>query len=189
MPARFRDWTSLDGGMRRNLRTQAGARARALEPGLNAYVSLGDQAVIPNAGPLDGKPYAAKDIFAALDRRPCGGLALPLKHQDNAQADVLRLLDRAGGSLVGYTALTENAYEPSGFNSVHGRVRNPWNFDFISGGSSSGSAAAVASGSAVIALGSDTGGSLRIPAHCCGVTARKPTYGAVSTRGAMPLSS
>jgi aspartyl-tRNA(Asn)/glutamyl-tRNA(Gln) amidotransferase subunit A len=100
----------------------------------------------------------------------------------------LRLLDEAGGLRVGYTALTELAYEPSGYNSVHGRVRNPWNPDFISGGSSSGSAAAVASGSAVIALGSDTGGSLRIPAHCCGLSAWKPTYGIVSTRGALALA-
>ena len=90
------------------------------------------------------------------------------------QAAVLNLLDCAGGLRVGYTAMTELAYEPSGYNAVHGRVGNPWNLDFISGGSSSGSAAAVASGSVVVALGSDTGGSLRIPAHCCGATAWKP---------------
>jgi aspartyl-tRNA(Asn)/glutamyl-tRNA(Gln) amidotransferase subunit A len=100
----------------------------------------------------------------------------------------LRLLDEAGCLRTGYTALTELAYEPSGYNAAHGRVRNPWNPDFISGGSSSGSAAAVASGSAVIALGSDTGGSLRIPAHCCGLTAWKPTHGTVSTRDAMALA-
>ncbi len=188
MPPRFRDWPSLDGAMRRTLRVQAVARARALEPSLNAYVSLCDGMADPQSGALDGMPYAAKDIFAAPDRRPCGGLALPLPHLDDVQADVLRLLDQAGGFRVGHTALTEIAYEPSGYNAVHGRVRNPWNFDFISGGSSSGSAAAVASGSAVIALGSDTGGSLRIPAHVCGVTAWKPSYGVVSTRGAMPLA-
>src|SRR5499426_3537284 len=84
--------------------------------------------------------------------------------------------------------MTELAYEPSGFNATRGRVRNPWNLDFISGGSSSGSAAAVASGAVVAALGSDTGGSLRIPAHACGVTALKPSYGLVSTRGAMALA-
>ena len=67
-------------------------------------------------------------------------------------------------------------------------MRNPWNPDFICGGSSSGSAAAVASGTVTIALGSDTGGSLRIPAQACGITAWKPTWGAVSTRGAMPLA-
>jgi aspartyl-tRNA(Asn)/glutamyl-tRNA(Gln) amidotransferase subunit A len=133
-------------------------------------------------------PYAAKDIFAAPDRHPCGGLGVPLPPMDCRHADVLRALDQAGATRIGYTALTEIAYEPSGYNSVHGRVRNPWNPDFVSGGSSSGSAAAVASMTVTIALGSDTGGSLRIPAHACGITAWKPTYGAVSTRGAMPLA-
>ena len=107
---------------------------------------------------------------------------------EGAQATVLDLLDRAGGRRIGYTAMTELAYEPSGYNAVHGRVGNPWNVDFISGGSSSGSAAAVASGSVVFALGSDTGGSLRIPAHCCGVTAWKPSYGAVSAAGSIALA-
>jgi aspartyl-tRNA(Asn)/glutamyl-tRNA(Gln) amidotransferase subunit A len=101
---------------------------------------------------------------------------------------VLDQLDRAGARRIGYTAMTELAYEPSGYNALHGPPKNPWNFEFITGGSSSGSAVAVASGSAVFALGSDTGGSLRIPAHCCGVTSLKPTYGVVSLAGAMPLS-
>ena len=84
--------------------------------------------------------------------------------------------------------MTELAYEPSGFNDGLGRVKNPWNLDFISGGSSSGSAVAVASGIVTAALGSDTGGSLRIPAFACGVTAWKPTHGLVSVKGAMPLA-
>jgi aspartyl-tRNA(Asn)/glutamyl-tRNA(Gln) amidotransferase subunit A len=133
-------------------------------------------------------PYAAKDIFVSTTRMPHGGLAEPLPMMQGPQAAVLDLLDRAGGRRIGYTAMTELAYEPSGYNAVHARVGNPWSLDFISGGSSSGSAAAVASGSVVFALGSDTGGSLRIPAHCCGVTAWKPSYGAVSTVGAMPLA-
>ena len=133
-------------------------------------------------------PYAAKDIFVSATRIPHGGLAQPLLMTNVHQATVLDLLDRAGARRIGYTAMTELAYEPSGYNAVHGRVGNPWNLDFISGGSSSGSAAAVASGSAVVALGSDTGGSLRIPAHCCGVTAWKPSYGTISTVGSMPLA-
>ena len=84
---------------------------------------------------------------------------------------------------IGFTQMTELAYEPSGFNASRGRVKNPWSLDYISGGSSSGSAAAVASGAVVAALGSDTGGSVRIPAHACGITAWKPTYGAVSAQG------
>jgi aspartyl-tRNA(Asn)/glutamyl-tRNA(Gln) amidotransferase subunit A len=100
----------------------------------------------------------------------------------------LSLLDGAGARCLGFTAMTELAYEPSGYNAVCERARNPWNLDFIPGGSSSGSAVAVASGSAVIALGSDTGGSIRIPSHCCGVTGWKPTWGSVSADGALPLA-
>ena len=103
-------------------------------------------------------------------------------------ADVLRRLDDAGACRLGFTAMTELAYEPSGYNAVSPYPRNPWNLHFITGGSSSGSAVAVASGAAVIALGSDTGGSVRIPSHCCGVTGWKPTWGAVSVAGALPLA-
>jgi aspartyl-tRNA(Asn)/glutamyl-tRNA(Gln) amidotransferase subunit A len=84
--------------------------------------------------------------------------------------------------------MTELAYEPSGFNVVSDYPRNPWNCDFIPGGSSSGSAVAVASGASVVALGSDTGGSIRIPAHCCGVTGFKPSWGAISVTGTVPLA-
>jgi aspartyl-tRNA(Asn)/glutamyl-tRNA(Gln) amidotransferase subunit A len=157
------------------------ARARRLDPVLHAFVQFRDPE-IPAQGALSGLPYAAKDIFAAPDRAPHGGLAQPLPPTDCHTADALRLMDEAGAVRLGYTALTEIAYEPSGANLV----RNPWNPDFIPGGSSSGSAAAVASGSVVLALGSDTAGSLRIPAQGCGVTAWKPTH--VSTRGAMPLA-
>ena len=133
-------------------------------------------------------PYASKDMFVSRTRKPHGGLAQPLPMESPQQAEVLSLLDRAGAHRIGSTAMTELAYEPSGYNAVHGAPKNPWNFDYVTGGSSSGSAAAVASGSVVFALGSDTGGSLRIPAHCCGVTSWKPTYGAVPLAGAMPLS-
>ena len=87
----------------------------------------------PVPGPLSGVPYAAKDIFAAPDRAPHGGLAQPLPPGDCRTADALRLMDEAGAVRLGYTALTEIAYEPSGYNAVLGRVRNPWNPDFISG--------------------------------------------------------
>jgi aspartyl-tRNA(Asn)/glutamyl-tRNA(Gln) amidotransferase subunit A len=182
----IRDWTAdepgPDGGRAGRLK-----RARRLDATLNAFVALREPALLPD-GPLTGVPYAAKDIVAAPDRTPCGGLSAPLAPLGCDYADVLAALDGAGADRIGYTALTEIAYEPSGYNATRGRVRNPWNPEFISGGSSSGSAAAVASGTVVIALGSDTGGSLRIPAHACGVTAWKPTWGAVSARGAMPLA-
>lgn len=186
--ARFRDWTELPSLSRQRKRVGAVDYARALEPRLNAFIAFRDAEVDFVADVLDGIPYAAKDIFFTRDRRPTGGLAKSLLKSPACHADVLRCLDNAGGFCVGYTSMTELAYEPSGYNAVYGRVKNPWNPDFISGGSSSGSAAAVASGSVIIALGSDTGGSLRIPAQACGVTAWKPTWGLVPTAGAMALA-
>ena len=186
--ARFRDWAELPSVSRQRKRAGAVNYARALEPRLNAFMAFRDAGADFVAGVLDGIPYAAKDIFFAPDRCPTGGLSKSLLKSPPFHADVLRCLDDAGGFCVGYTSMTELAYEPSGYNAVYGRVKNPWNLDFISGGSSSGSAAAVASGSVIIALGSDTGGSLRIPAQACGVTAWKPTWGLVPTAGAMALA-
>jgi aspartyl-tRNA(Asn)/glutamyl-tRNA(Gln) amidotransferase subunit A len=184
---RFRDWTSLDAAARKRKRAGALAYAQALEPRLNAFVVFRDAEGF-SPGILDGMPYAAKDMFSAPDRRPNGGLASPLPMAPLPHAEVLWRLDAAGGFRIGTTAMPELAYEPSGYSAVRGPVKNPWNLDFISGGSSSGSAAAVASGSVIAALGSDTGGSLRIPAHACGVTAWKPTYAAVPATGAMALA-
>ncbi len=187
MSARFPDWASLDAAERGRISAHAGEFARALDAQLKAYVAFED-ATTPVQGVLEGMPYASKDMFVSKTRKPHGGLAQPLPMDGVQQAEVLNLLDRAGARRIGMTAMTELAYEPSGYNAVHGAPKNPWNFDYVTGGSSSGSAVAVASGSVVFALGSDTGGSLRIPAHCCGVTSWKPTYGAVPLAGAMPLS-
>ncbi|MBO0757678.1 MAG: amidase [Bradyrhizobiaceae bacterium] len=185
---RFRDWSALDAAERERKRTRAIAHAQALEPRLNAFLAFSTQQVRVSPGVLDGMPYAAKDIFASPDRRPTGGFAEPLPMAGSPSAEVLERMDAGGGFRIGYTAMPELAYEPSGYNAVRGAARNPWNLDFITGGSSSGSAAAVASGSVILALGSDTGGSLRIPAHACGVTSWKPTYGTVPTSGTMPLA-
>jgi len=185
---RFPDWASCDAAERGRISAQAGEFARALDGQLKAFIAFEDGALTPAPGILGGMPYASKDMFVSKTRKPHGGLAQPLPMESSQQAEVLNLLDRAGARRIGTTAMTELAYEPSGYNAVHGAPKNPWNFDFITGGSSSGSAVAVASGSVVFALGSDTGGSLRIPAHCCGVTSWKPTYGAVPVAGAMPLS-
>ena len=133
-------------------------------------------------------PYAAKDMLRTPSHQPSGGLAGAGELGIVGNSDLLDRLDEAGADRIGFTQMTELAYEPSGINSSRGRVKNPWSLDHVPGGSSSGSAAAVASGAVSVALGSDTGGSLRIPAHCCGITAWKPTYGLISTRGAMPLA-
>ncbi len=163
--------------------------ARTLNPLLNAFVQITSA---PEArrqgGVLDGFTIAAKDMFQSVSHRPGCGFAGGCGPDVNGNSDVLARIEAAGADLIGITAMTELAYEPSGFNDGLGRVKNPWNPDFISGGSSSGSAVAVASGIVTAALGSDTGGSLRIPASACGVTAWKPTHGLVSLKGAMPLA-
>ncbi|MGE0038949.1 MAG: amidase [Xanthobacteraceae bacterium] len=162
-------------------------RAETLDAALNAFVAIGP-ALPRSDGALDGMPYAAKDMLRTPAHRPSGGLTGTGDIGITGESDLLDRLDAAGANRIGFTQMTELAYEPSGFNASRGRVRNPWSLDHVTGGSSSGSAAAVASGAVAVALGSDTGGSLRIPAHCCGITAWKPTYGLVSTHGAMPLA-
>ena len=185
--ARFPDWLTLDPALRRKISSTAAERAGRLEPRLNAFVAL-EEGLVSVEGHLGGLPYAAKDMFRTASHRPTGGLSTLGDVAIEGDTDLLARLDGAGARRVGFTGLPELAYEPSGYNHAHGRVRNPWNLDFVAGGSSSGSGAAVASGSVVVALGSDTAGSLRIPAHCCGVTAWKPTYGVVASTGAMPLA-
>src|SRR5262249_35911765 len=109
------------------------------EPRLNAFVSIEDH--LPGVdGKLGGLPYAAKDIFRTASHRPTGGLATPTDVAVDGETDLLARLDGASARRVGFTALPELAYEPSGYNHARGRVRNPWNPDFVAGGSSSGSA-------------------------------------------------
>ena len=186
--ARIRDWSELDRNAQRVRREAARAHASALNPMLNAFVEIVSPAPSDLAGLLSGLPYAAKDMLRTPTREPGCGFTGDVAPDVEGFSDLLERLADAGADLVAFTSMTELAYEPSGFNKTLGRVRNPWNLDFVSGGSSSGSAAAVASGAVVAALGSDTGGSLRIPAHACGVTAWKPTYDLVSTAGAMALA-
>lgn len=186
---KFSDWAQLTAQAQLALATTAITRAKRFEPRLRAFVEFDHSDVEPaTKGSLAFIPYAAKDVFVAPKRRPKGGLADVLDFGLNGYADVLQTLDNAGACCVGFTAMSELAYEPSGYNAVSTYPRNPWNLDFITGGSSSGSAVAVTSGAAVIALGSDTGGSIRIPSHCTGATGWKPSWGAVSVAGALPLA-
>jgi len=186
---RIPDWSALDATARRRRRETARALATALDPVLNAFAQIDTSSrPLTPAGRLGGVPYAAKDLFQTSSHRPGGGFPEATDLDIVGTSDLLERLDAAGADLIGFTNMTELAYEPSGFNATRGRVKNPWSLDYISGGSSSGSAAAVASGAVVAALGSDTGGSVRIPAHACGITAWKPTHGAVSARGTMPLA-
>jgi aspartyl-tRNA(Asn)/glutamyl-tRNA(Gln) amidotransferase subunit A len=187
-------WTSLDPAAQQRWRGTLRDFAKAANPHFNVFASIEPAADKPPYGVLAGMPYAAKDMFRIAGRMPTGGLPDGSGLTIAGESDLLRQLDEAGADRVGFTNMTELAYEPSGYNASRGRTKNPWNTDFIAGGSSSGSAVAVAIGAVAVAIGSDTAGSLRIPASACGVTALKPTNGlastrgAMSTQGAMPLS-
>ncbi len=133
-------------------------------------------------------PFAMKDMVDVADHAPTYGLDHPPLPPPLATAPVVRHLEAAGGRLVAYTQMTPLAFDPSGANRWQGRPLNPWNPERICGGSSSGSAVAVAIGAVPLALGSDTAGSLRIPAHCCGVSSWKPTRGLVPDTGTLALA-
>lgn len=139
-------------------------------------------------GPLHGVPLAHKDMFfQAGELAECGSRILAGFRPDHT-ATVLRRLEQAGAMNLGALHMAEFAMSPTGFNAHLGHGKNPWSGAHVSGGSSSGSGAAVGGRFVAGALGSDTGGSVRIPAAACGVTGIKPTQYAVSTYGVMPLS-
>jgi len=172
----------LDGRIRAFITVDAEgalATARALEAELVAGRSR---------GPLHGVPLAHKDLCHVPGLpTSCGTLTREYFTSPFECTAVARLRE-AGAVLLGKLNMAELAMGPFGDNAHHGDVQNPRREGHCAGGSSSGSAAAVAAGFALAALGSDTGGSIRLPAACCGVVGLKPTYGRVSRAGAMPLS-
>jgi aspartyl-tRNA(Asn)/glutamyl-tRNA(Gln) amidotransferase subunit A len=139
-------------------------------------------------GPLSGMPLAHKDMFFRAGKVSNCGSKIRKGWIAAKTATVLERLDAAGALQLGTLNMSEFAYGPTGHNDHWGDCRNPWNPDYITGGSSSGSGAAVAARLVAGALGSDTGGSVRIPAAACGVTGLKTTWGRVSRHGAMALS-
>ncbi len=155
--------------------------ARAAEAAVTAGGTL---------GALHGVPIALKDLFDTRGVRTTGGSRILADHVPDGDATVVRRLREAGAIIVGKLNMHEFAYGPEGLNVHYGDARNPWDAaaERIAGGSSSGSGVAVAAGLAPGALGTDTGGSIRIPASLCGITGLKPTYGRVSRAGALPLS-
>ncbi len=139
-------------------------------------------------GPLHGIPVAIKDIVETAGLATTGGSRLRARHVPVRDAFVVARLRQAGAVIVGKANTHEFAAGGTGENPHYGTARNPWDGGRVPGGSSSGSAVAVATGLVAGALGTDTGGSVRIPAHCCGIVALKPTYGRVSRAGVFPLA-
>jgi aspartyl-tRNA(Asn)/glutamyl-tRNA(Gln) amidotransferase subunit A len=159
---------------------RAMAQARAAELTLRAGRDL---------GPLHGIPFAAKDLFDVRGMSTTAGSSLLADHAAEEDATAVRLLLGAGMVLVGKTHTVQFAYGGVGINHDQGTPHNPWHREpHVPGGSSSGSAVAVAAGMVPAALGSDTGGSVRIPSSLCGITGLKTTVGRVSRAGVYPLS-
>jgi aspartyl-tRNA(Asn)/glutamyl-tRNA(Gln) amidotransferase subunit A len=169
------------------------ARIAALEPELRTLIAENprvlDEAARARSGPLAGVPITVKDLILTRGIRTTAGSrtfgdGLP----GTSDAPVIRRLKRAGAVILGKNNLHEVAMGVTTVNEHFGPTRNPWDRNRVSGGSSGGSAAAVAAGLGVASIGTDTRGSIRIPAACCGVTGFKPTYGLVETTGVIPLA-
>jgi aspartyl-tRNA(Asn)/glutamyl-tRNA(Gln) amidotransferase subunit A len=172
------------------------ARATAVDAVLSVFIAVDPDAAVLAEGPgasrggrLQGIPYAYKDVFAYRGAAPTAGVrgGVPLQLREPT-ATVLERLDQAGAVVVGRLNLDPYAYTATGLNPAFGDSRNPWDPSRISGGSSGGAAAAVAAGAVPFAIGTDAGGSLRIPAALCGVTGLKPTLGRVPKTGTVPLT-
>ncbi len=167
---------------------------------LNAFITLMPEQALAEAeqrdaelrrgdvrGPLHGIPIAVKDLVCIKGVRTTAGSRIFGDYVPDHDADVVVRLRNAGAVILGKTGLHELAYGITSNNPHFGPVRNPHDPERIPGGSSGGSGAAVAAGVCAMAIGTDTGGSIRIPASFCGVPGFKPTYGAVSRRGVLPL--
>jgi aspartyl-tRNA(Asn)/glutamyl-tRNA(Gln) amidotransferase subunit A len=177
------------------------ARIEQLEPKLNAFITVkadgaraaaraAEAAIMAGdyAGPLHGIPIAIKDLYATRGVATTFGSPLFADWVPDFDAAAVERLRRAGAVLIGKTNLHELAYGSTSANAHYGPVNNPWRLDHHPGGSSGGSAAAIAAGMAYAAMGSDTGASIRQPAACCNIFGIKPTFGRVSKFGALPLA-
>lgn len=176
--------TALDGSLKSFITVTADAAlaaAREAEAAMTAGRPL---------GPLHGVPLGLKDLYDTAGVRTTGGSKILAQRVPSADATVVRRLRDAGMISLGKLNMVEFAYGPEGLNPHYGHARNPWDprVHRMTGGSSSGSGASVAAGLVPVALGSDTGGSIRIPCSLCGLTGIKPTYGRVSRAGVLPLS-
>lgn len=183
------------------LTTECLSRIEKWNPVLNAFITIAAESALAAAheaedeiqhgnwrGPLHGVPIGIKDIIDTAGVRTTAASALFKDRIPPHDAEVVRRFKNAGAIILGKQNLHEFAYGGSSVISFYGAVRNPWNTAHIAGGSSGGSAAAVAAGLCYAAIGTDTAGSVREPAALCGVVGFKPTYACVSTQGVIPLS-
>ncbi|HJM74269.1 MAG TPA: amidase [Dehalococcoidia bacterium] len=169
---------------------------------LNSYVRLMRESALEEAeasqlrtergerlGPLDGIGIGVKDLYDTAGVVTAGGTGAYRERVPDKDSTCVRLLRGAGAVILGKTNTHELAYGGTTNNPHYGATHNPWSLDRVPGGSSGGSGAALAGGQAIGALGSDTGGSIRIPAAFCGISGHKPTYGLVGRGGVIPLSN
>jgi aspartyl-tRNA(Asn)/glutamyl-tRNA(Gln) amidotransferase subunit A len=183
------------------LTTAALAKAKRLNPHYNAFVRIDEEKALATAracddelakgrlrGPLHGLPLAHKDMFYRKGEVSTCGSKIRADWKAPVTSTALERLDAAGQVQIGNLNMTEFAYGPTGQNAFLGDARNPWNPEYITGGSSAGSGVSVASRTVFGALGSDTAGSVRLPSTICGLAGMKTTFGRVSRYGAMALS-
>jgi aspartyl-tRNA(Asn)/glutamyl-tRNA(Gln) amidotransferase subunit A len=175
--------------------------AARVQPRLNCFISIeadaalraarkADQALkrLRKVGPLHGVPLAHKDMYYRAGKISTCGSKILRDYRPRVTATVIERLEAAGAIWMGGLNMSEFAANPTGHNDHWGHCRNPWNPAHMTGGSSSGSGSAVAARACYGALGSDTGGSVRLPAAACGVVGLKPTHGLISRYGIMPRS-
>ena len=165
------------------------SRIERLNPEMRAFITVMDEPPpFARSGPLHGVPVSVKDLYDTRSIRTTAGSKVYANRVPQEDATVVKKLKEAGAAIIGKNNLHEFAFGITTINPHYGIARNPWDRDRISGGSSGGSASAVALSLGLASLGSDTGGSIRIPAALCGIVGLKPTYGRVSLCGVVPLS-
>ena len=176
-------------------------RIDKFNPSLNSFITVLNERAYEDAeriekeirqgidrGPLHGVPFSIKDIIYAEGVRCTAGSKIMSNYIPKIDATIVARMRKAGAILLGTNNLNEFASGITGINPHYGSSKNPWNINRISGGSSGGSAVAVATGMVPVSLGTDTGGSIRVPSSLCGVVGLKPTYGTVSKYGVMDLA-